>query len=117
MEVERNKQRRPVQIWLTAPGGPSAADQPVRRTEPARPATASGTTGSVSGGRNLASAPARPASSSGSEGTDLKPGMTQAQVTRALGEPAKKVSFGAKTIWTYDGFTVTFVDGKVTDVK
>jgi len=23
----------------------------------------------------------------------------------------------AKTLWTYDGFTVTFVDGKVTDVK
>ena len=43
--------------------------------------------------------------------------MTQAQVTRAIGEPAKKVAFGAKTIWTYDGFTVTFVDGKVTDVK
>jgi hypothetical protein len=43
--------------------------------------------------------------------------MTQAQVVRSLGDPQKKVAFGAKTIWTYDGFTVTFVDGKVTDVK
>jgi hypothetical protein len=55
--------------------------------------------------------------SSGGSGVEIKPGMTPAQVVRSLGEPQKKVAFGAKNIWTYDGFTVTFVDGKVSDVK
>ena len=115
LEVERNKQRRPVQLSLLPPARwagrsarPAAVSAPATRPAAARPP---------------AVAPYRPAasasgsvSSSGS-GVELKAGMTQAQVVRALGEPQKKVAFGAKVIWTYDGFTVTFVDGKVTDVK
>ena len=116
MEVEKDKQKRIVQVSLLPParwagrsarpaaeperlrGGP--AQPPVRMTVPA-------------------SAPASAPSSSGSSGVgvEIKPGMTQAQVVRSLGEPQKKVAFGAKNIWTYAGFTVTFVDGKVTDVK
>ena len=52
-----------------------------------------------------------------SSGVEIKPGMTESQVVKSLGAPQKKVAFGAKTLWTYDGFTVTFVGGKVTDVK
>jgi hypothetical protein len=115
LEVERNKQRRPVQISLLPParwGGRSARPAPAAPTS--RPAAT----------REPAAAPSRPAaaasgsvSSAGGSGVELKAGMTQAQVVRALGEPQKKVAFGPKVIWTYDGFTVTFVDGKVTDVK
>jgi len=110
IEVERNKQRRTVQLSLLPPaqwGGRSAAP----RAEAPRPAPAR-ETAAVS---SRSSTPA--AASGGSRGVEIKPGMTQAQVVRSLGEPQKKVAFGAKTLWTYDGFTVTFVDGKVTDVK
>jgi hypothetical protein len=114
LEVERNKQRRMVQLSLLPParwGGrsarpapaPAAASRPAPARAPAAARPAASATGSVS--------------ASGGSGVELKPGMTQAQVVRALGEPQKKVAFGPKVIWTYDGFTVTFVDGKVTDVK
>ena len=118
MEVERNKQRRPMQIWLETRG--SAADRaPASRPAARTAAAARPAGGSVAGGARSAasSSSIAPSSSSGGDNTELKPGMTQAQVTRAIGEPQKKVAFGAKTLWTYDGFTVTFVDGKVTDVK
>ena len=117
LEVERNKQRRTVQMSLASPGQASRGGNPnAARAEAPR------TVGTVGAATRTSSAPApakAPAASSASSGdsTELKPGMTQAQVQRAIGEPAKKVAFGAKTIWTYDGFTVTFVDGKVTDVK
>ncbi len=109
LEVERNKQRRQVQLSLAPPAkwGSLAA----------RPAAASAVAARPASGREPASAVSRPAASSGGSGVELKAGMTQAQVTRSLGEPQKKVAFGPKVIWTYDGFTVTFVDGKVTDVK
>ena len=108
LEVERNKQRRIVQLSLLPPtqwASRSAAPRAeTPRTAIARePATATSRTTT--------------ASARDSSGVEIKPGMTQAQVVRSLGEPQKKVAFGAKTIWTYDGFTVTFVDGKVTDVK
>lgn len=110
LEVERNKQRRTVELSLLPPakwGGRSAAP----RAEAPRPAPARETV-------PVTSRPAIPAGASGgSSGVEIKPGMTQAEVVRSLGEPQKKVAFGAKTLWTYDGFTVTFVDGKVTDVK
>lgn len=110
LEVERNKQRRIVQLSLLPPtrwAGRSAAPRAeAPRTAPAREAA------------NVTSRSTAPAAASGgSRGVEIKPGMTQAQVVRSLGEPQKKVAFGAKTLWTYDGFTVTFVDGKVTDVK
>jgi hypothetical protein len=49
--------------------------------------------------------------------TSIEPGMTTAQVTKALGEPEKKVNFGQKSLWTYKGMQVVFENGKVTDVK
>jgi hypothetical protein len=115
MEVERNKQRRIVQLGLLPPtqwASRSARPAP----EPARRATAPAREPVVSSRAN-ASAASSSSVSSGGSGVEIKPGMTPNQVVRSLGEPQKKVAFGAKNIWTYDGFTVTFVDGKVSDVK
>ncbi len=116
LEVERNKQRRTVQLSLLPPGqwgGRAAAPRSeeeriaaAREKAPAPQKAPAAARSSVS-----VAPPAEPS------GVEIKPGMTPAQVVRSLGEPQKKVAFGAKNIWTYDGFTVTFVDGKVTDVK
>jgi hypothetical protein len=43
--------------------------------------------------------------------------MTSDEVTKALGDPQKKVNFGTKSLWTYKGMQVVFESGKVTDVK
>jgi hypothetical protein len=47
----------------------------------------------------------------------IEPGMSPAQVTGAMGEPLKKVTFGQKALWTYKGMQVVFENDKVTDVK
>ena len=47
----------------------------------------------------------------------IHPGMTADEVTKALGDPQKKVNFGTKSQWTYKGMQVVFESGKVTDVK
>ena len=47
----------------------------------------------------------------------ITPGMTPKQVTEAMGEPVKKVSFGQKSLWTYKGCQVVLENDKVTDVK
>ena len=47
----------------------------------------------------------------------IHPGMTPDEVTKALGDPQKKVNFGSKAMWTYKGMQVVFESGKVTDVK
>jgi hypothetical protein len=113
LEVERNKQRRIVQLSLL----PASQWAGARREEAPRAAAPASARESM---REKVAA-SRPAAavdgSAGGSGVEIKPGMTQAQVVRSLGDPQKKVAFGAKNIWTYDGFTVTFVDGKVTDVK
>jgi membrane-associated protease RseP (regulator of RpoE activity) len=114
LEVERNKQRRIVQLSLRPPaqwGGRSAA--PAARAEVERSGPARGREKAPAASRSSVSVAPPPEPT----GVEIKPGMTPAQVVRSLGEPQKKVAFGAKNIWTYDGFTVTFVDGKVTDVK
>jgi hypothetical protein len=49
--------------------------------------------------------------------TEIKPGMTIAEVRRAFGAPDAEVVFGGKTKWQYKGMAVVFVDGKVTDVQ
>ena len=49
--------------------------------------------------------------------TTITPGMTTDEVTKAMGEPQKKVTFGQKSLWTYKGMQVVFENGKVTDVK
>ncbi len=65
-----------------------------------------------------ASAPAPAAAAKGSSTrTEIKPGMTTAEVRRALGTPDAEVVFGGKTKWQYKGMAVVFVDGKVTDVQ
>jgi len=122
IEFERNKQKQTVQLSLLPAsqwgGRQAAATQPSAPQPQAaapqaaapRPAVAS-QTAPAARSTAAAGAPAR------SGNVEIKPGMTPAEVTRSLGEPQKKVSFGAKTIWTYDGFTVTFQDGKVSDVK
>ena len=116
LEVERNKQRRIVQLSLQPPaqwGGRAPAPRAeAPRTAPARQAAPTREAAPEKARSSVSVAP--PA---GGSGVEIKPGMTQAQVVRSLGEPQKKVAFGAKSLWTYDGFTVTFVDGKVTDVK
>jgi hypothetical protein len=62
-----------------------------------------------------------PPPSAGSSGdtsdATIHPGMTPDQVTKALGDPQKKVNFGTKSLWTYKGMQVVFDNGKVTDVK
>ena len=47
----------------------------------------------------------------------IHPGMTPDDVTKALGDPQKKVTFGTKSLWTYKGMQVVFENGKVSDVK
>jgi hypothetical protein len=48
---------------------------------------------------------------------ELKPGMTESEVVRLLGQPREKVAFGAKSLWKYEGYSVTFQNGKVIDMK
>ncbi|QNI37808.1 hypothetical protein [Edaphobacter albus] len=61
--------------------------------------------------------PPSPDSSDQTDESTIHPGMTPDQVTKALGEPQKKVNFGTKSLWTYKGMQVVFEGGKVTDVK
>jgi membrane-associated protease RseP (regulator of RpoE activity) len=115
LEVEHNKQRI-VQLELLPQaqwGGRSAA--PVR--EPAHTAASREPAHAAASHEPSAPRSSTPAASSEGSGVEIKPGMTQAQVIHSLGEPQKKVAFGAKILWTYPGFTVTFMGGKVTDVK
>lgn len=44
-------------------------------------------------------------------------GMTPQQVEEALGKPGKLIDLGAKKIYVYPEFKVTFVEGKVADVQ
>jgi hypothetical protein len=42
--------------------------------------------------------------------------MSEADVVRQLGNPPKKAILGEKTVFQYADATITFVNGKVTDV-
>lgn len=64
-----------------------------------------------------AAPPSSPAPSGDAADATIHPGMTSDEVTKALGEPQKKVNFGTKSQWTYKGMQVVFDNGKVTDVK
>ncbi len=57
------------------------------------------------------------ASAKETETASITPGMTEAQVTTAMGNPEKKVVFGKKSLWNYRGMQVVFDDGRVSDVK
>jgi Zn-dependent protease with chaperone function len=102
------------------PDGPRRADKPA----PAPPSTtvASGPVAVPAGAQALVAPATAPASSAAapkgsSTRTEIKPGMTIAEVRRAFGAPDAEVVFGGKTKWQYKGMAVVFVDGKVTDVQ
>jgi hypothetical protein len=103
LEYERNKQRQTVQLmllpreeWARAPAAPAPAAAAVKTPAAQRdPGRRTGGQGSV----------------------ELKPGMTELEVVRLLGEPREKVAFGAKRLWRYEGYSVTFQNGRVTDVN
>jgi hypothetical protein len=100
VEYERNKARQTVELVLLARG--DWADAPM-----AAPAA-------------MAKAPAAGRDSGRrSEGgsVELKPGMTELEVVRLLGEPREKVAFGSKLLWRYDGYSVTFQKGRVVDMQ
>jgi hypothetical protein len=121
LEVERKKERAPFELtllpreqWasLAAPRARTAAAA-APPTAPARPAPAAAP---VSAGKAKASETA-PAPAHDSGNVELKKGMTEAEVVKALGPPRKKVGLGERTVWSYDGFSVTFTGGKVSDLN
>jgi Zn-dependent protease with chaperone function len=94
------------------PDGPA---RQVRRTSPpSAPTVATAPLSVPAGAQALASTPV---AGTGTKSTEIKPGMTTAEVRAALGDPEAEVVFGGKTQWTYPALTVVFVGGKVTDVK
>jgi hypothetical protein len=108
LEVERKKERAPFELTLL-PRERWASLGAAR----ARPAAAEPRPAALSSTKVKASDPApAPASTN----VELKPGMTESEVVRALGQPTKKVALGSRTVWTYDGFRVTFTGGKVTSL-
>ena len=86
----------------------------LRASPPPAPTVATAPVSVPAGVQALASTPA---AGTGTKRTEIKPGMTAAEVHAALGDPAAEVVFGGKTQWTYPALTVVFVDGKVTDVR
>jgi Zn-dependent protease with chaperone function len=65
----------------------------------------------------LASTTSAPGAPSGSTRKEIKPGMSATEVRALFGKPKEEVVFGAKSSWTYPGFTVVFEAGRVTEVK
>jgi hypothetical protein len=95
----------------TPPSGPSVVGAPVplpggtQALVPAPPLAAPPVSSNAAAG-------------SGTKRTEIRAGMTTADVRAALGEPSAEVVFGSKTQWKYPGgLTVIFVAGKVTDVR
>lgn len=89
LEVERNKQRQTVALALLPRSQWAGGAAAASNVEP----------------------------SGASSRVELKPGMTEREVVRLLGEPREKVAFGARSLWRYERFSITFQDGKVTDLK
>lgn len=97
VEYERDKRRQVVELTLQAPVRSRASAQD---SQP--PAIEAATrTGRPSGGNTV----------------ELEVGMSEAELVRGMGQPQKRISFGPKSVWTYDGFTVTVVAGRVSEVK
>jgi hypothetical protein len=101
VEYERNKARQTVELTLLPRAdwadAPMAA--PVAAVKSPAAARDSGQKGQGGGS------------------VELKPGMTELEVVRLLGEPREKVAFGSKSLWRYDGFSVTFQKGRVVDMQ
>jgi hypothetical protein len=109
LDVERNKQRQSVRLTLL-PRSQWGGSAPVAARPPAPRGTAAVPTSAA------AAAPASPSGRTGNQ-VQLRPGMTEAEVLKALGQPREKVGFGAKMLWRYDGYSLTFENGRVTDMK
>jgi hypothetical protein len=108
LEVERKKERAPFELTLLPRERWASLGAARARSAAAQPRPAA-----VAPPAKLKASQA-PAADSGS--VELKPGMTESEVVRALGQPRKKVALGARTVWTYDGFRVTFTGGKVSSL-
>jgi hypothetical protein len=111
LEVERNKQRQNLSLTLAPRGEWSGASHAAAPAHAAPAAASSAPAGASSLRRTGGSK--EPARSS----VELKPGMSESEVARLLGQPKEKVAFGAKSLWKYDGYSVTFQNGKVIDMK
>lgn len=105
LEVERNKQRQTLQVTL----------MPRNEWGGASHAPASSHASAATSGASSLRAPS--AHKAGSGSVELKPGMSEAEVVRLLGQPREKVAFGQKSLWKYDGYSVTFQGGRVVDMK
>jgi hypothetical protein len=128
LEVERNKERAPFQLallpraeWASLSAPESRRADRDTRPSSARPVAADARTPvaappPAAGSKAKTSEP-QPAPAAGSGNVELKRGMTEGEVTRALGNPRKKVVLGERTVWSYDGFSVTFTGGKVSDLN
>jgi hypothetical protein len=108
LEVERDHARRTIEVELVSERARSGhkhdADPEVDPDEPVARHKASSDEGPA------AQAPQRPS-------VDLRPGMRTEEVERRLGSPLRIVNFGPKAVWSYEGFTVVFVDGVLKDVE
>jgi hypothetical protein len=109
LEVERKKERAPFELTLLPRERWASKGAARARSAAAQPRPAA-----VAQPAKLKASDQAPAADSGS--VELKPGMTESEVVRALGQPRKKVVLGARTVWTYDGFSVTFTGGKVSSL-
>jgi Zn-dependent protease with chaperone function len=103
------------EIAYNYPDGPKPEGPPrqARRASPPSSPVLAGAAVPLPGGTQALVAPAQVPT----KRTEIKPGMTTADVRSALGDPTAEVVFGAKTQWKYPGLTVIFVAGKVTDVQ
>ncbi|HEY7510135.1 MAG TPA: PDZ domain-containing protein [Vicinamibacteria bacterium] len=113
LEVERKKERAPFELTLLPREKWASLGS-------SRPRTAAAETRPAPAAQPLANTKARAAdtgAASGGGSVELKKGMSEAEVVRALGQPRKKVTLGARTVWSYDGFSVTFTGGKVSDMN
>lgn len=115
LEVERKKERAPFELTLLPRERWASLAAPRARTVAAEPRPAAPAPQPMAAASKAKASDAAPAPAAGS--VELKKGMTEAEVVRALGQPRKKVAFGERTVWTYDGFSVTFSGGKVSDLN
>lgn len=126
-EVERKKERAnfeltllPREQWasLGKDRPRAAAARPVAASAPAPAPASAPTSARTAAPASTKAKAAEPAPAPAASGNvELKKGMTEAEVVRALGQPRRKVGLGERTVWSYDGFSVTFTGGKVSELN
>ncbi len=108
------------EIAYNYPDGPKQ-DGPARQAHRASPPSSPTVAAPIplpGGTQALVAPPTVPATTApATKRTEIKPGMTAAEVRKALGEPQAELVFGEKIRWTYPGLTVVFLKGKVADVQ